>query len=813
MRNTGRSLRRVSLTRRILIAALLGSLIAMSPLLHPQSVSAASGVDDYPSRLKSAGLDALVDPWLFYNRECTSWVAWRLNSENGVAFYNYWKGVHWGNASNWKTAAKAAGVPVDNNPTRGAVAWWSAGSAGSSRGHVAWVQVVGDGAITIEEYNYLRAGYYDTRTISNTSSLWPSGFIHVKDTQIRNTSAPVVSGTPQVGNRLTTTVGKWSSTNLTFHYQWLANGAAIDGATRKSFTPAADQLGARIRARVTATKSGAHSGTASSPTTDPVAKGVFTSSAPPSVSGTPQVGVQLSASAGTWAPAATYAYQWFAGGAPVDGATDSTFTPTATQLGDRVRVKVTVSADGYRTVALKTDPSAAVVPGQFRVDAPPTIAGTPQVDHPLTASAGMWTPAGSVKLQWLADGSPIAGATSASYTPTPDVLHQKLSVQVRVDQTGYNDAVATSATTDPVAPGTFLNIRPPAVVGVAQVGVELSADHGSWTPKATFGYQWQVNGVDVSGATDATFTPRPQDLGETVTVKVLVSRPGYLTSVLPSPKTTAVLAGVILNHVVPTVTGKPIVGHTLTASNGEWSLTPASFDYRWYSGVHAIQGATQATYKPTAADAGHRLHVVVIARSKGYVPRSASSLSTDRAKLGTIAFDKPTVSGHRVLGQTLTAHVSTPAPATATAHYRWFRGDQPIRGARDATHVITADDLRHHIWVQVTMRAENWVPVTRRSLGVTGIRSVPVVHAHARVRTTGRVVLRLRVEAPGYAAPDGIARVFLGAQRVGRIDVTNGDGSHRLRAMRHGTHTLTVVFRGDASRMTAGRTTVTVTVP
>jgi surface antigen len=88
MRPRRRSDRRVFLTRRIGIVLLLGLLTALSPMLHPERVSAASGVDDYPSRLKNAGQDSLVDPWQFYNRECTSWVAWRLNSENQVPFYN-----------------------------------------------------------------------------------------------------------------------------------------------------------------------------------------------------------------------------------------------------------------------------------------------------------------------------------------------------------------------------------------------------------------------------------------------------------------------------------------------------------------------------------------------------------------------------------------------------------------------------------------------------------------------------------------------------------------------------------------------------
>ena len=54
MRIGRRSGRRASLTRRVGAALVLGVLLAMSPLLHPEPVSAASGVDDYPARLKNA---------------------------------------------------------------------------------------------------------------------------------------------------------------------------------------------------------------------------------------------------------------------------------------------------------------------------------------------------------------------------------------------------------------------------------------------------------------------------------------------------------------------------------------------------------------------------------------------------------------------------------------------------------------------------------------------------------------------------------------------------------------------------------------
>ena len=93
----------------------------------------------------------------------------------------------------------------------------------------------GEIEITAVNDNYLQAGMYDTRTITRSSSMWPSGFIHIKDTVVRNTAAPVVRGTAQVGEKVKPSNGTWSATNLVFHYQWLANGTAIKKATKATF--------------------------------------------------------------------------------------------------------------------------------------------------------------------------------------------------------------------------------------------------------------------------------------------------------------------------------------------------------------------------------------------------------------------------------------------------------------------------------------------------------------------------------------------------------------------------------------------------
>jgi surface antigen len=114
------------------------------------------------------------DPWNFIYRNCTSWVAFRLNKVNGVAFHNYYRSVHWGNAKNWDDAAVAAGIAVNGSPARGAVAQTNSGDFG----HVAWVKSVnGDGTVTIEEYNRSLTGVYSVRTVSSSSFQ----YIHIKD--------------------------------------------------------------------------------------------------------------------------------------------------------------------------------------------------------------------------------------------------------------------------------------------------------------------------------------------------------------------------------------------------------------------------------------------------------------------------------------------------------------------------------------------------------------------------------------------------------------------------------------------------------
>ena len=152
--------------------------------------------DDYPANYKEPAKDAVVDRWNFYNRECTSFVAWCMESRNGVFLHNWYVtvdgithnisntvqdsineyGKKLAHAKYWGTAFQSMGFAVNSSPAVGSIAWSNAGDYG----HVAWVSAVNGGNVTIEEYNYSLSnpGRFGTRTVVASSF---TGFIHVKD--------------------------------------------------------------------------------------------------------------------------------------------------------------------------------------------------------------------------------------------------------------------------------------------------------------------------------------------------------------------------------------------------------------------------------------------------------------------------------------------------------------------------------------------------------------------------------------------------------------------------------------------------------
>ncbi|WP_141399763.1 S8 family serine peptidase [Curtobacterium sp. 314Chir4.1] len=89
---------------------------------------------------------------------------------------------------------------------------------------------------------------------------------------LRKGSAVTVSGNPTVGKKLTAHHGSWDATGVRYSYQWLRDGAAVQGATKQTYTLGSSDAGHRLQVQVTATAKGHQDGSATSKPTAKVSR-------------------------------------------------------------------------------------------------------------------------------------------------------------------------------------------------------------------------------------------------------------------------------------------------------------------------------------------------------------------------------------------------------------------------------------------------------------------------------------------------------------------------------------------------------------
>lgn len=237
----------------------------------------------------------------------------------------------------------------------------------------------------------------------------------------------------------------------------------------------------------------------------------------PSITGTLVKGRILAAHNGSWTGAGpiTYTVRWLrcdengSGCSPIRGATASTHMLTSSDVGFRIRLRVTaadsggsVSADAAATAKV-TATAGAVTSAPVDVKEP-SIMGMAVEGQILTAGRGSWTGAGTIgyTYQWLrCDGNDvgcnaIAEATSSSYALTAAEVGSRLRVEVTATNGGGSTRAQSSATPAVTKAGATTGLptstEAPSVAGSPVLGQALLASPGLWsgTLPITFSYQW-----------------------------------------------------------------------------------------------------------------------------------------------------------------------------------------------------------------------------------------------------------------------------------------------------------------------------------
>jgi DNA-binding beta-propeller fold protein YncE len=331
----------------------------------------------------------------------------------------------------------------------------------------------------------------------------------------------------------------------------------------------------------------------------------------------------------------------------------------------------------------------------------------------------------SLTYQWLRNGTPINGATSASYT-TPALTaaddNAAYAVQVKSDGGTVVSNVATLRVNwiridgQPQDDGITLG-------GPAALAVAASAS-------GTLAYQWTKNGAPITGGTAATYkvaTVLAVDAGSYTCV---------VTSTLGSTTATAQSNAAVLSVIgLPTISSQP---QSITVAAG----TPATFvvtasdkdaiGYQWQKSGAAwtnIAGATLPTLtiaSPSAADAG--AYRVVVTASHGQF--AAQTISADA--ILTVATPATVVgAGDKIVAErkslSLTA-AATAAAGMSLPAYQWRKNGVDIADATAATFTIaTVRPADAGVYVVVVSSAINGFAVTSTASSNVSVVPAPLI--------------------------------------------------------------------------------------
>ncbi len=388
---------------------------------------------------------------------------------------------------------------------------------------------------------------------------------------------------------------------------------------------------------------------------------------------------------------------------------------------------------------------------------------------------------GAIGYQWQRDGVDISGATGGTYTLTQADVGTTITVVASyTDGQGSNESV-TSAGVGPVA---NLNDAPTGTVTISGTPTEdqtLTAGNtlADEDGLGAISYQWQRDGVDISGATGATYTLTQADVGTTITVVA-----SYTDGQGSNESVTSAGVGPVANlNDAPTgtvtISGIATEDQTLTASN---TLADedgvGTISYQWQRDGVGIGGATGSTYTLTQADVGTTITVVA-----SYTDGQGSNESVTSAGVGPVANlnDAPTgsvtISGTPTEDQTLTAgNTLADEDGLGAISYQWQRDGVDIGSATGNTYTLTQADVGATITVVASytdgqgsnesVTSAGVGPVANLNDAPTGTVTISGIATEDQTLTAGNTL----------ADEDGLGTISYQWQRDG-VDIGGATGS------------------------------------
>jgi hypothetical protein len=334
----------------------------------------------------------------------------------------------------------------------------------------------------------------------------------------------------------------------------------------------------------------------------------------------------------------------------------------------------------------------------------------------------------------------IAGATSASFTPTTAYIGKKLFAKLTLTSPLYATSTYITPGVTFTAGDGILGFPVLSYATTVHPGATIGVTLGSLPAGVTHGYQWlfQAPGAStltaIAGATKATYVVTAAQLGGQLAVAVTNIKAGYLTIGDDSPSEVVVQPAVLAPITVPTIAGPAgatAAGTVLTVNAGTWNVTGTTFTYRWFRNGVALPGVTTATYTLTGEDSGDEIQAEVTGHAAGY---NATVVTTNTVAATDGAAPKATtatkVTGSALQGLALTATTGVWSLDGLTFSYQWYEGTSvltgtAISGATSSTYTLQSWDAGQHVWVVVTATRVGYTAGTSTSLLSAAVVGAP----------------------------------------------------------------------------------------
>lgn len=535
----------------------------------------------------------------------------------------------------------------------------------------------------------------------------------------------------------------------------------------------------------------------------------------------------LSLMLGDWWNVDPTTYTWYRDGSVISGQTGASYTLTPADRGHVINASATINGtprfdncalyegkprlgcDG-RTTPYNTATKGYLVSAGVYQPSQPGSVSIDSTTTPLTVTEADWPVDTTFSYQWLRGATAStattaatgAGAASEHYTPNAADWNQHLRVKVTATVPGYlpvvryTEARNLSILTTVPTPASFV------ISGTPQLGTEVTASHADLVPTdaastvlsgVSYDYQWLRNGIPVTDTPSATidaeddldYTLRSLDYNANVTLRVTISKPGYVSRVVSTPAFKPTQKGVITaSSPTLTITNSYDVAAPmkvlLTSSLSGVSEPDTVTSTQWFrvnltTGVStAIPGATLTAYRPVAADYGYKLRVVTTVKKTNYVDLPVHSLTRDfslridpATPLGftgvvvkvdnTIGTNYPDFHAEIAPGVFNTVHWDSPG---MTQTWQWFRSGVKVSGETDPSMLLTTADFTKQMTYTVVASYPGYLAFTATSPKSVVVAPTNFSHGDAAPITQNGLVLTANASLTADIEPDATSMTY-----------------------------------------------------